>query len=214
MNERTLVPDAYEVVDSIKEGELVIYGPKLYVKGDLTLNECDAEELAEKEAIIVKGSANLPSACIKTFRRIGKAASYRILDGRHRKINGFEEFSHALLQAMIQRGEKISVNVNGFLRFTDDVRPEDMECILSLSYNGMVIIPNEARSVLESRIKESNGVIAEDLESLKNFAKSVGMRLPFIREQIGEFSGDEAAEGDAGKVNDDVTHINAGTFVL
>jgi hypothetical protein len=212
VNERALVPDGYEVVESVKEGELVIYGPKLYVKGGLTLNERDAEELAEKEAIIVKGSANLPSACIKAFRRIGKAASYCIVDGYSRKINGFEEFSHAMLQALIQRGEKISLKVNGFLRFTDDVRPEDMECILSLSCNGALIIPNEARGALGTRIKESNGVISESLESLKNFAKSAGMQFPFIKERMGEFIGDEADE--AGKVDDDVTHINAGTFVL
>jgi hypothetical protein len=205
VNERTLVPDAYEVVESIKPGELVIYGAKFYVKGDLTLNERDAEDLAEKEAIIVQGCANLPLTCVKAFRRIGKAATYCIVDSSAHEINGFEELSHATLQGMVQRGEKISVYVNGLLRFTDDVTPEDMECILSLSHNGAVIIPNEARGALEPRIKESNGLIVESFESMKNFAESACMQFPFIRKQIDAFIGDEA---------DDTTHINAGTFVL
>ncbi|MDR2419162.1 MAG: hypothetical protein LBD79_08915 [Treponema sp.] len=205
VNEHTLVPDAYEVVESVQEGEFAIYGPKLYVKGDLTLNERDADELREKEAIIVKGNANLPSvACVKAFQRIGKAAAYCIMDGSRREINGFEEFSHALLQSMVQRGEKISLDVDGFLRFTDDVTPEDMECILSLSCNGMVIIPNEARGALESRIKARNGVIGESLESLKSVMENVSAQFPFVKKYMECSIGDET----------DVTHINTGTFVL
>jgi hypothetical protein len=209
MNERTLVPDAYEVVESIKEGELILYGPKLYVKGDLTLSERDTDELAEKEAIIVNGRAYLPPACVKAFRRIGKAASYCMVDSSHRDINGMEEFTHALLQAMVQSGKRISVTVNGLLRFADDVTPEDMEYIRSLSYNGVVIISNEARVALEPRIRGSNGFIGESLESLENFAKSFGRPLPF---GPFPFSGDKDAEGDADKA--DVTRINVGVFVL
>jgi hypothetical protein len=207
VNERTLVPDGYEVAESVEEGKLVIYGTKLYVKGDLTLNECDADELAEKEAIIVQGRANLPSSCVKAFRRIGKAAAYCIEDGLSREINGFEEFTHAQLQMMVQRGEKISVKLNGFLRFTDDVTPEDMECIRSLSCDGMVIIPNEARGALGSRIKASNGIIIDSLDSLKHFVESGGVQFPFIKNIMGEFMGE-------GEADEAVTHINTGTFVL
>jgi hypothetical protein len=104
----------------------------------------------------------------------------------------------------------MSVTVNGALRFADDVTPEDMGCIVSLSYNGMVFIQDEARSALAARINESNGFMGKDLASVKELAK----QFPFIKEHIGAFIGDEDADEAAGEADDDVTQINAGTFVL
>jgi ribosomal protein S11 len=193
-------------VESVKAGALILYSPKLYVKGDLTLSERDAAELAEKEAIIVKGRANLPPVCIKAFRRIGKAASYRVLDRAAREINGIEEFTHAQLQTIVKRGEKISLTVNGSLRFTDDVTPEDMDCIESLSYNGMVQISAEARGALASRIGGANGFMG-DLASLQEFARGLGGQVPFLDHQLLMYTDDEDSDAD-------VTRINAGVFVL
>jgi hypothetical protein len=81
-----------------------------------------------------------------------------------------------------------------------------MDCIASLSYNGMVHISAETRGTLASRIGEANGFMG-DLTSLQEFAKSLGGKVPFVDHQLLRFSDDEGNE-------DDVTRINAGIFVL
>jgi len=105
-SERTLVPDGYEITGKIYGGELSLYGSRIYVDGNFSMEEKDIPALEEIEAIIVKGKASLPYSAVKTFKSKGKADSYFTFEGRLIEINGFEQFSHNSLDASVKKGEK------------------------------------------------------------------------------------------------------------
>jgi hypothetical protein len=65
------------------------------------------------------------------------------------------------MEELNKRGEKISLFVNGCLVFDNDVTAEDTECIASLSYNGKVLLPGQARAALASKVKIGNGFMGE-----------------------------------------------------
>ena len=180
--QRTLVPDGYEIIRKIHDGELALYGEKLYVDGNFAMNEDDIPALEELEAIIVKGKASLPARAVKIFRSKGKAEDYFIFEGRLIVINGFEQFSHSRLEASAMKGEKLSFQVNGCLLFDEDVSPEDIECIASLSYNGSVLISGAASSALARKVKTGNGFMgdASQLEAMtgKNIKDLFGHQTP------------------------------------
>jgi hypothetical protein len=191
---KSLVPDGYEVTGSIKSAELVLYGKKLYVEGNLDFAEKDLGVLEEMESIIVKGRANLPSSCAKAFRKIGKADDYYVFEGRLYTVNGFEQFTHDQLRIMAEREDRLTITVNGCLLFADDVTADDMEAIAALSYNGVVLVPGAAKGALSSKIKDANGHMGD----VASFEKLTGLSLEELMQEHG---------GQAGG-------INAGTYVL
>jgi hypothetical protein len=158
---RVLVPDGHEITGSIKSAELPLYGTRIYVNGTFTMDEKDLPALEPLESIIVQGKAELPSSAVKTFREKGRADSYFVFEGRLQEINGFEELSHGQLAGMAERGEKLTLLVNGCLLFSKDVTGEDMDCIASLSYNGAVLLPGTVKSALAAKVKVGNGLMAD-----------------------------------------------------
>ncbi|MDR3336200.1 MAG: hypothetical protein LBT16_03250 [Treponema sp.] len=197
---RTLVPDGYEVLDTLRGAELPLHGPRIFVQSGFSMDEKDLPLLNELESIIVKGKADLPVGAAKAFHQIGRAGEYHLFEGRPYVINGFEQFSHDQLQALVGRGEKLSVLVNGCLLFADDVSLEDMDCIATLSYNGMVLVPpTAAKAALSSRLGQANGAML-DTATLQAVT---GKSLP---ELIARYSaGGSIGEG---------SQINTGTYLL
>jgi hypothetical protein len=166
------------------------------VQGDLDFEEKDSGLLEELEAIIVKGRANLPASCAKAFRKIGKADEYYVFEGSLHAVNGREQFTHDQLKTMVERGERLTITVNGYLEFTEDVTADDMDAIAALSYNGMVVIPGSARGALSPKIKSANGNMG-DAASLK---KLTGL------------SPEELAEEQDGGAS--AVRINSGVYTL
>ncbi|MDR0312978.1 MAG: hypothetical protein LBI14_05215 [Treponema sp.] len=195
--DRTLVPDGFEIVDKIREGELGLHGKKLYVNGDFTMNENDIPALEELESVIVKGKASLPASAVKVFRNKGKADEYFVFEGRFIKINGFEQFSHGKLETSVKQGQKLTLHVNGCLQIDDDVTPEDIECIASLTYNGTVLVSDPAKSALAQKVKEGNGFLGDSATLEKMTGKSVKDLIN------GNSNGDSKG-----------TTINMGTYIL
>jgi hypothetical protein len=146
---------------SLKSAELAVYGPKLYVSGDFTLEAGDIPLLEKVESIIVKGRATLPASAAETFRKKGRAGSYRVLEGRLHEINGFEQYSHGQLAESVSAGEKLILEVNGCLLFDEDVTAEDTACIAALSYNGAVLVPARAKAALTSKVRGANGFMGD-----------------------------------------------------
>ena len=198
--DRTLVPDGYEIAGEIRGGELPLYGKRIYVDGKFSMEEKDIPALEEIESIIVRGKASLPASAVKTFRSKGKAEDYFIFEGRLVEINGFEQFSHSNLEASIKKGEKITLHVNGSLLFDEDVTPEDVECIASLSYNGPVIVSGPAKAALALKVKTGNGFMGDA-------AKLTELTGQSIKNLFGGKSNGDSE--DAG-----VTAINLGTYIL
>ena len=185
--ERVLIPDDYEMTGSLEltEGTAALYGPKIYVKGELVLEKQSAGCLAELESIIVRGRARLPAYAVKAFRAVGKAESYDIVEENVHTVNGFEIVGHEELRAIIKTGGSAAFKVNGFLLFDENVTAEDMEAIASISINGAAVMPGAALGALGSRKGSVNGFIG-DLDSVK---KTMGMTLEEIVENGYQNSG-------------------------
>jgi hypothetical protein len=198
--ERILAPDGYEITGKISEGELGLYGARIYVDGKFSMSENDIPALQEIESIIVKGKASLPASAVKIFKSKGKASDYFIFEGRLVEINGFEQFSHGQLEASNGKGEKLSLFVNGCLVFDKDVTAEDIECITALSYNGTVLLPGEARAALASKVKTGNGFMGD----------------PAMMEELTGQSVKDIFQGKSGEPdgNSGSTSINLGTYIL
>jgi hypothetical protein len=159
--DRTLVPDGHEIAEKINAGELPLYGKKVYVDGNFSMEEKDMPALEEVESIIVRGKASLPSSAVKLFREKGKAEKYFVFEGRLVEINGSQQFSHSQLAALVVKGEKLTLQVNGGLLFDDDVTAEDVECIAALSYNGSVLVSDKVKAALASKVKSGNGFMGD-----------------------------------------------------
>jgi hypothetical protein len=198
--EKTLVPDGYEITGKISEGELGLYGKRIYVDGNFFMNENDIPALQEIESVIVKGKASLPASAVKIFKSKGKAGEYFVFEGRLVEINGFEQFSHSQLEASNEKGEKLSLFVNGCLVFDADVTAEDTDCIASLSYNGSVLLPGQARVALASKVKTGNGF----------------MGAPAMMEELTGQSVKDLFQGKSEKADENSggTSINLGTYIL
>ena len=193
---RTLVPDGYAITGKITGGELPFHGKRIYVDGPFSMEEKDIPALEELESIIVKGEASLPASAVKIFSSKGKADSYLVFEGRLVLVNGFEQFSRSSLEASVKKGEKITLVVNGCLLFDEDVTPEDVECIASLSYNGTVIAYNQAKTALTSKVKTGNGFMGDPAMLAELTGQSI---KDLINQYIGE-SGDST--------------YNLGTYIL
>ena len=194
--DRILVPDGYEITGKISAAELPLYGSKVYVNGNFTMEENDLRALEEIEAIIVKGKASLPSSAVKIFRAKGRADEYFVFEGRLVEVNGFGELSHSVLGASA-KGSKITILVNGCLLFDKDVTAEDVECIASISYNGSILVSAEAKAALASKVKKGNGFMGDPdkLSELTGVA---------IRELIGKYTGENSGD----------SAYNMGTYIL
>jgi len=200
--EAIIIPDGYELVrDLLKltESTAAIYGPKIYVCGDLILEKKDLGCLNDIESLVVTGTATIPASCAKDFRRLGKAADYKLVEDEVDNtiiINGTQTIGHDYLQALNTEGKSISIKLRGLLVFDESVTAADMG-VIEFFYNyGMVIIPDEAHGALAPKIKKSFGVV----RSLETLTKGTGMTLEEITEAL--------------KNDGKGTHINTGFYVL
>lgn len=193
-----LIPDGHTLTGPLTftRETPALYGKKLFVRGSLLIEKGGAESLGEMESIIVKGRAALPASCVQAFRAVGKADSYQVYEGCMHTINGFGNMSHEQLNDLVQRGEQLTVTVNGCLLFSEDVTSGDMDAIASLSCNGMVILPGAAHAALSQRAKDVNGMIM-DIENLKQLTG-----VSSLSELVAKLSGGN------GNVNTDVYFLN------
>lgn len=190
-----LVPDGYAVVGAHTLNEAsILYGKRLYVRGAFLLEEKAAGCLSQFESILVKGCASLPSSCVQAFQAVGKADSYRLYEGRLYTVNGWETISHERLSTMVERGEKITLHINGFVLFADDVTASDMDAIASLSCNGFIIMPGEAQGAVAARTGSINGFMT-DMASVE---KMTGLTMQELIQKLA------AGKMGAGNINADI----------
>ena len=200
---KEIVPDGHEITSDINltSGEASLYGPRIYVRGNLTLSKKDEGSLDELESIIVTGTATLPTSCAKKFREIGKAEKYELIPddvGEVLKVNGFQTVGHEFLQALIAKNETIVIKVNGMLLLNEGVTPDDMNAISSLHVNGAVIMPDAAQGALAPRVNKINGTIM----SIESVTELTGLSLQEILAKLQNPS------------NRKGTLINTGEYVL
>ena len=179
---KELTPAGYAVTGplTLDAASSILYGTKLYVRGALLIDEKEASCLKDFEAILVKGCATLPVSCAKAFRAVGQAESYRLYEGRLYTINGWETFTHERLNAMVEKGEKITLTINGFAVFSENVTARDMDAIASVSCNGFIILPGAAQGALSQRTEAING-FTMDMESIRQMT---GMTIQELSRNI------------------------------
>ena len=172
---KTLVPDGFEIIkiSSLSPEIVALYGTKLYIQGDVTLEESNASCLDELEEVIIKGCASLPASLAAPFRRIGKADSYFIYEGYLRKINGSEQITHEELQQAVASSIKFTLDINGHLSFSDDVTTDDIEAISAIYINGAVIVPAAAKAALSTRVKKCNGYLGSSSKTVEQLTQKI-----------------------------------------
>jgi hypothetical protein len=84
-----------------------------------------------------------------------------------------------------KKGEKLTLLVNGCLQFDDDVTPEDIECIASISYNGSVFVSGPAKSALARKVKTGNGFMGDSSAHEKMTGKKTGDLLHEMPDEEG-----------------------------
>ena len=176
----TIVPDGFAVTGPLTLNQAVplLYGKKLYVRGPLVIEEKNADCLSEFESILVKGTVSLPISCAKAFKAVGEADHYKLYEGTLYHINGWEILSHDCLDTMVKNGEKLTMSVDGFVIFSDDVTSGDMDAIASLHCNGFIIVPGAAQGALSQKIDGVNGFTIDST----GIQKMTGMDLQQIIE--------------------------------
>lgn len=161
--EQLLAPDDHMITGplTLSMEASLLYGDKLFIRGAALLEEKDADCLSDFQSIIVKGCASLPKSCAKAFNAVGKADSYRLYEGKLHNINGFELISHERLHGMVERGKKMTMHINGFALFAEDVTAGDMDAFAELSCNGFIVMPGEAQGAMTGRMGSINGFTAD-----------------------------------------------------
>ena len=81
---------------------------------------------------------------------------------------------------MVENGEKITLTVNGFAIFSEDVTARDMEAIASVSCNGFIILPGAAQGALSQRTESINGLTID----MQNIQQMTGMTLQELTHKI------------------------------
>jgi hypothetical protein len=192
--EPVLIPDGYEITGDLESAQLPLYGPKIYVNGDFSMESSrDLPLLEAVEAIIVRDQARLPVSVVPVFKKKGKAGDYEVFEGRLVELEGDVHWGHG--QFTGAAGEKLTIKVNGCFRFDDDVTEEDLECIAAFSYNGVVLISHQLKPILVSKVKEANGFMGDP----EDFKKMTGR-------SISDYTG--------GPMDSKVTTINTGSYIL
>lgn len=192
-----LVPEGHKVTGplTLNEATSVLYGKKLYVRGPFLIDQKNAEYLKEFESILVKGCASLPVSCAKAFKEVGQADHYQLYEGRLYHVNGWEMFSHDRLKTMTEKSDKITLSINGFVIFGQDVTAEDMEAIVSVSCNGFIVLPGAAQGALSQKTETINGFTV-DMDSLQQMT---GLSLPELVQKIGA-----GQKSGSGNINTDI----------
>ena len=157
-----LVKDGHAVVNelTLEAGTLAAYGDKIYVKGNMKIADSSVKYLKDFSSIIVKGTVTMPVTHAEDFKEKGSAGFYDFYSGILIEVSGEKEINHEMLQNAINQGVIYTIRVNGKLIITDDVKPEDLEAIISLVCNGILVIKADLRNALEIQVKLTmNGTI-------------------------------------------------------
>jgi len=164
----TFIPDGYAVTGgiSLDAATALLYGEKLYVRGDMMIHHDQAQHLSGFSSLIVNGEVTMPVSAAAAFKAVGKANGYNLYEGALLEMNGVQTLSHDQLQTALNKGLPYSIQVNGVVCFMEGVTAEDVGAVASISCNGVIIAPGTARGALDSKIKEINGTIL-DFEAVK-----------------------------------------------
>jgi hypothetical protein len=201
--DRDTVPDGYEITEDLESAKLPLYGPKIYVNGDFSMEEKDLPALEQIEHIIVKGTAKLPASTVQIFRKKGKAGDYTVFEGRIIEIHGFQQFGHGQFTGSASPGEKIALVIHGCLLFDDDVTAEDVACIVSITYHGTVLASPAVQAALTPKVKEAHGFMGDSAL----IEKVTGQTLQELI--AGHFGGKPEEPGAP-----DTATINSGVYIL
>lgn len=163
-----LIPDGHRLAKdvSLDSNTSYLYGEKLYVQGDLTVQQDQAVLLKDFTSIIVKGTATLPISAAN-YKSIINADDYDLYEGMLKKVQGNTTLDHEQLQYALNQGIRYSLRINGVLSFNEDVSLSDLDAISSVRCNGVIRIANKLRGALESKTKHINGEIV-NLDELKS----------------------------------------------
>jgi hypothetical protein len=157
------IPNDHTVLDDVTldAATSVLHGDKLYILNDLMIPHNQTQHLGGFSSIIVDGAVTMPVSAAAAFKACGKANDYELYEGILMSINGVETINHDQLQSALAKGITYTLDINGVVKFLDDVTADDIDAIAAISCNGVIYAPGNARGVLDSKIKSMNGKIMD-----------------------------------------------------
>lgn len=165
-----LIPDGYRIAQDVllDANTFYLYGEKLFVQGDLTVQKDQAVHLKNFTSIIVKGTATLPSSAASDCENKIKAEDYDLYQGLLKEGNGKVIIDHELLQYALDQEIEYALRANGELLFKENITLADLEAISSIGCNGVISASSKLHGALEAKTKYLNGVIVnlDDAKSL------------------------------------------------
>jgi len=157
-----IIPDGFEYINddlTLNANNAVIYSDKIYINGDLIINEDVGEAFSAFSEIIVTGEACVPYNIIKLWKEIGTANEVIPYKGLLWMVNGKETITREQLEAANEEGLKYTLFCNGMLDFGADVTSADLDCIVAVSYNGVIRLPDRVIPNFKTKVIAGNGVI-------------------------------------------------------
>lgn len=156
---QVVIPKGHELAENLTltATSPLIYGDKIYVKGDLVVQPKGVTVLDELSSIIVEKTAKLTLEALPFFKKIGKAKGIKVFEGELKEVQGTMDYSHDALQAAAQAGLYHSIFVDGVLRFEEDVQPEDLDVVQAIRCNGIIFAPKKLMALIQQKTEELNG---------------------------------------------------------
>lgn len=150
LGQHTLIPDGHAVVkgNPLYSVPYEVYGDRVYVDGDLTINSIDSLKLNDFKSIVVVGRVSMPLSLVSSFKQIGRSKEIFAYEGELLRVENVETLNHAQLHATGEEGISYTIGVDGRLVFAEYVTREDLSCINSVYNNGVIVICDELRPTL------------------------------------------------------------------
>lgn len=177
--EITLVPDGHNVVDDIQFDAVasIIYGPKLYVRGDFTMRHDCVAAMDDIESIIVCENARLPIGAVSKFRSIGKASTYDAYEGMLWECSGTGEINHAQLAAACEKGQTFTLYITGMFALDEDVTAEDLSCLHAINYNGVLSVADPIKTMVQALVRSGSGMLASASDGIDGLVPEMAKKV-------------------------------------
>lgn len=202
---RTVIPKGHELAENLNLSSTasILYGDKIYIKGDLIVQSKAVEYLNAFTSIVVEETAKLSVNAVPRFKKIGKARDIKVFEGELKESDGNVSYSHDTLLAAKEAGISYSLWGDGVLRFEEDVQSEDLDVFQTIRWDGVLFAPPKLMAFIQNKMEELDGVMLPLKGNMMDQLKGLGEIISGLGDVL-----------DKKEKEEDVTNINTGNFII
>jgi hypothetical protein len=199
-----VIPTGFHLIpkDATLDSNLIsVNGTKLYIAGDLLLNDNSKDVLEQVEALTIEGDVKIPEALVDDFAKVN--ATYRkLIVASDASVNGIGmlTINKSFMDSVTT---KTTISDCGMVTISADITPEEILEKLSFYKCGVISCSPEQKGAVTS-VSGSCGLIKS---TAADFIQSLGNVVSSVTEGVFDMDGINFRPNDT-KV------INADTYVL